>query len=321
MISIYLVLLFALCTNANKNNVSSTVRIYHNLAEIIQPLGKLPLEFIEDDWEQIRSDSMTLLGENLSVSLQTITTKKKSFNGTEIYIRSPISSDKTTTKLIKATLIDENNYLVKIRDPSIVDEDLYFTISSDQIYYREEPVKSKYYVDFKYHSTNSNIFVSYLRMNLQWQTQYQLHLYENQSELIAMANIRNDGISSIRIDQAELIGGDVDLQTAMQAFRKSRSKLAPQAQFRMSAAQIDSDDVTNGVVVEQAKELAGVYVFPINQPFTIDGKTNYLLPMFRPRVTVERYAAISKTFSPVSMTGKAQRSYRLKSDRYLSQGK
>ena len=321
MVSIYLVLLIVLCTNANKNDVSSTVRIYHNLAEILQPLGKLPLEFTEEDWQQIRSDSITLLGENLNISLQTITTKKKSLNGTDIYIRSPISSDKMTTKLIKAILIDENNYLVKIRDPSIADENLYFTIPYDQIYYREEPVKSKYYVDFKYRSSDSNVFVSYLRLNLQWQTQYQLHLYENQSDLIAMANIRNDAISSIAIDQAELIGGDIQLQMQMQPFRKSRFGMQPQAQSRISAMQMDFDEVANGPTIEQAKELAGVYVFPINQPFTIDAKTNYLLPMFRPRVTIERYGSISKTFSAVSMTGKAQRSYRLKSDRYLSQGK
>ena len=47
--------------------------------------------------------------------------KRKSLNGTEVYIRSPISSDKTTIKLIKATLIDEINYLVKIQDQSIAD--------------------------------------------------------------------------------------------------------------------------------------------------------------------------------------------------------
>jgi len=72
--------------------------------------------------------------------------------------------------------------------------------------------------------------------------------------------------------------------------------------------------------IEQGIELAGLYVFPINKPFTIDAKTNYLLPMFRPSVTVELYGLISKIFSSISTTGKAQRSYRLRSDRYLSHG-
>ena len=57
--------------------MSSTIRIYSNLAEIIQPLGKLPLEFSDDDWNYIRSDSITLVGENVNITLQTITEKKK----------------------------------------------------------------------------------------------------------------------------------------------------------------------------------------------------------------------------------------------------
>jgi hypothetical protein len=316
MFSIYIVLLCALVTNANK---TSTVRIYSNLAEIIQSLGKLPLVFSDEDWNAIQSDSITLLGENLNITLQTITEKKKSFNGTEIYIRSPISSDKTTIKLIKAILVDETNSLVKIQDQSIADgENLYFNVPSDQIYYLQEPTKAKYYVDFIYHTLDSNVFVSYLRSDLNWQTQYQLNLYADTSDLIVMANIRNDGKSSMAIDHAELIGGDINLQIQQQRnvrfFRKSNLGSSAMSMAMVS----DEPDEPN---IEQGKELAGLYVFPINKPFTITAKTNYLLPMFRPHVTVERYAFISKIFSPVSKTGKAQRSYCLKSDRYLSEGK
>jgi hypothetical protein len=322
MFSIYIVLLCALLTNANKNNDSSTVRIYSNLAEIIRTLGKLPLEFTDQDWDVIRPDSITLLGENLNVTLQTITEKKKSFNGTEVYIRSPISSDKTEIKLIKAILVDEINSLVKIQDQSIANgENLYFNVPLDQIYYLQEPTKTKYYVDFVYHTLDSNVFVSYLRSDLNWQTQYQLNLYADKSDLIAMANIRNDGKSSMTIDHAELIGGDINLQ--IQHHRNAdffNYKLAFQPKARAMQMLMSSDE-SSAPIIEQGSELAGLYVFPINQPFTIAAKTNYLLPMFRPHVTVERYAFISKTFSSISMTGKAQRSYRLKSDRYLSPGK
>jgi hypothetical protein len=91
-------------------------------------------------------------------------------------------------------------------------------------------------------------------------------------------------------------------------------------QFHLSAMQMVSDELDEPNI-EQGKELAGLYVFHINKPFTITAKTNYLLPMFRAHVAVERYAFISKIFLPVSITGKAQRSYRLKSDRYLSEEK
>jgi hypothetical protein len=324
MISIYFFLLFAVLTDANINNVSSTVRIYSNQAEIIRLLDQLPLEFPDDEWNQIRSDSITLIGENVNITLQTITEKKKSFNGTEIYIRSPISSDKTTIKLIKAILVDEINHLVKIQDESIANQQsLYFTVPYDQIYYLEEPTKPKHYVNFTYTSDNSKVYVSYLQSNLHWRTQYQLNLYNNEIDLIAMANIHNDGKKSISIEYAELIGGDINLQIQQQydrSFRKSRFGNEGNIQPQLSAMQMlfaDSVEAT----VEQGKELAGLYVFPINKPLTIDAKTNYLLPMFRPNVSIERYGFISKIFSSISTTGKAQRSYRLKSDRYLSHGK
>ena len=72
----------------------------------------------------------------------------------------------------------------------------------------------------------------------------------------------------------------------------------------------------------KGEEVAGLDVFPIDQPLTIEGKSNYLMAMFRPQVTVERYGSIRKSFfggAGISL-GKGQRSYRLSSDRFLSRG-
>ncbi|CAF0989349.1 unnamed protein product [Rotaria sp. Silwood1] len=324
MISVWFVLLYVLLTSANINNVPYTIRIYSNLAEIIRPLEKLPLEFSEDDWNHIRSDSITLFGENINITLQTITEQKKTLNGTNVYIRSPLSSDKSI-KLIKGILIDEINHLVKIQDESINGEQtLYFTVPDNQIYYLEEPSKPKYYVDFTYTSSNSKVFISYLQSNLNWRTQYQLNLNNNESDLIATANIRNNGKTSVFIEQAELICGDINLQINQllydRSFRTLRSGIDSYILPQSSAMQMNFADASKRVSVEEGKELAGLYVFPINQPFVINAKTNYLLPMFHPQISVERYGSISKAFSTMPMSGKAQRSYRLRSDRYLSHG-
>ncbi len=89
-----------------------------------------------------------------------------------------------------------------------------------------------------------------------------------------------------------------------------------------NSALISDDNLEFSVLtVEQGNELAGLYVFPIDKSFVIDARTNYLLSMFRPHVTVERYGLISKYFSTTWNIGKAQRSYRLISDRFLSRGK
>ena len=48
--------------------IFSMVKIYSNLAEIIQPLNLLSLEFSAEDWAEVRSDSLTLIGMNLTIS-------------------------------------------------------------------------------------------------------------------------------------------------------------------------------------------------------------------------------------------------------------
>jgi len=54
--------------------------------------------------------------------------------------------------------------------------------------------------------------------------------------------------------------------------------------------------------------------------FIIVSKINYPLPMLRSHVSIERYGLISKYFPATSNSGKAQRSYRLISNRFLSYG-
>ena len=299
----------------------ANVKIYSNLAEIIQPLGKLPLEFSAEDWSNIRADSVTLVGSNVTVKQQTITEKKKSLNNVQVHVRSPSSSN-TKTEFVRATIIDENRNLVKIVDKDISKDPIYLTVSFDQILHDQEPPQSKFYVNFTY-DTSDAVYVSYLRSNLNWKTIYQLYLFDEPKapSLIAMAEIRNDGQSKVDIEHAELLGGDINLQ--MQSFQYSYKVEATSNRYfaaPQGPSQVAYD--ASGPTIKQAEEVAGLYVFPIDQSFSIDSKTSYLLPMFRPQVTIERYGLISKSFygSAGSTTGKAQRTYRLQADRFLSSG-
>jgi hypothetical protein len=306
--------------NMTDHRVNANVKIYSNLAEIIQPLGKLPLEFSSEDWSEIRSDSITLIGSNVNITQQTITEKKKSLNNLQVYVRSP-SSSKTETKFLKATMIDENRNLVKLIDKDISKEPIFLTVQSNEIVYDEEPFQSKYYVNFTYDTTDA-VHVSYLRSNLNWKTRYQLSLFEESKTpiIIAMADIRNDGNSKIDIEHAELLGGDINLRMFEQ-HRSERYEIREHA-VMYAPANAHLSKASPSPSVTRGEEVAGLYVFSINEPFSIDAKTNYLLPMFRPQVTVERYGLIRKSFFGGGGTsnGKAQRSYRLSSDRFLSRG-
>jgi len=304
------------------NRQLANVKIYSNLAEIIQPLGSLPLEFSADEWNDIRADSVTLVGENVNLTQQTITEKKKSVNNTLIHVRLPTSSN-NKIEYVKATLIDEKRNLVKLIDKDISKEPIYLTVSPDHIVYGDEPPQSKYYVSFTFESKDQ-VYVSYLRSNLNWKTSYQLNLFDEPKTpvLISMADIRNDGQSKIEIEHAELLGGDINLQMYPQQY--ITEAISNQYQYAYSLAPGAAGPLPRATQpsVGKGEEVAGLYVFAINQPFSIEAKTNHLLPMFRPRVTVQRYALISKYFygGAGSSTGKAQRSYRLSSDRFLSRG-
>ncbi len=306
----------------SNHHVLANMKIYSNLAEIIQPLGKLPLEFSAEDWSDIRSNSVTLVGTNVTVTQQTITEKKKSLNNVQVYVRSPSSSN-TQTKFVKATVIDEKRNLVKLTDKDISKDPIFFTASSDQIVYAEEPPQSKYYVNFTYDTTDA-VYVSYLRSNLNWKTSYQLNLFDDSKSpvLIAMADIRNDGQTKVDIEHAELVGGDINLQMNVQP-QWHDYRVLDASNFYQNLNRVQSQSSETLVpTINEGEEVAGLYIFPINQAFSIDAKTNYLLPIFRPQVKVDRYGSISKYFygSAGSTTGKAQRSYRLSSDLYLSRG-
>ncbi|CAF1611549.1 unnamed protein product, partial [Rotaria magnacalcarata] len=113
-------------------------KIYSNLADIIQQLGKLLLGFSTEDWNDIRADSVTLVGSNLTITQQTITEKKKSLNNAQVYVRAPSSSN-AKIEFVKATIVDEKRNLVKIIDKDITKEPIFFTAQSDHIVYENEP--------------------------------------------------------------------------------------------------------------------------------------------------------------------------------------
>ncbi|CAF1398211.1 unnamed protein product [Adineta ricciae] len=321
IISVCLILCWALFTNANN---FSAIRIYSNLAEVIRTVDKLPLEFTNEEWRDIRSDSLWIFGKNVTVTSQTVSEKRKLMDGAKIYIRSPLSSEKNGIQLIKAVLVDEKRDLVKVEDPSIAtNEPLYFTVRKEDMYRIDEPLEPKFTVNFTYtNPEKTQLFLSYLQSNIVWKTQYRLALYDDFSDLSAMASISNNGESPISVDQGELISGDINLEISNLQFdpplRKPRL-----SEMKFFAFSDDSDIAATESVppsVGQSHELAGLYVFPINKPFSVDVKSTYILSMFHPKTTIDRYGFISKSFSTQLTQGKAQRAYRLRSDRFLSEG-
>ncbi|CAF3697062.1 unnamed protein product [Rotaria sordida] len=308
-------------SNNNTNN-SIRIQIFDNIAEISRPISgfDLPITYTQQEWHDIRSDSFRLIGDYVKIQGQIISYNRTSLNGQKIFIQRSLKNDTYT----EAIMIDETRNLIH----DLIDN-TYYTITPDRIRYLSMPPVRNYYVDFIFHTSHvEQLYLRYLQNNIKWKVRYDLLLEFNNSDSIlqAYADIRNDGSSSLIIDSAELISGDVNI--------KSTSSSSPSPYYDNNLAFAGYDGAGGATSTQQAmyatnptptisssEELAGIYVFSINETFILDPQSNFILPMFRPIIDIERYGLIEKYFQSMNNRGNAQRAYRLRvPDIYLPKG-
>ncbi|CAF3867322.1 unnamed protein product [Rotaria sp. Silwood2] len=289
------------------------IQIYDNIAEISQPVSPydLPIIFSQQEWYDIRSDSIRLVGKCVNVRAQIISFNRTSLNGQNLMIKRDVNNDTYT----EGIMIDETRNLVQ----DLIDNTFY-TITNDRIRYLSVPPISKYSVDFVLETyTNEQLYLRYLQNNIKWKVRYDLLLENNNTDSIlqAYADIRNDGRSSLTINSAELISGDVNIQSSSNNGYSS-GQVADVGNIDYGFAQpgvVPPSPNFNGngaPTISDAEELIGVYIFSINETFILDPRSNYILPMFRPIIDIERYGSIEKYFSSTDNRGNARRTYRLR---------
>ncbi|CAF1340960.1 unnamed protein product [Didymodactylos carnosus] len=304
---------------------SAIVHIYPNFAEILQsvpefasssssPKNIVKIEFNEDEWNDIRADTLMLTVNhhdlksedmNLSVTSEAITEKKKSTNGETIFLS---DLQNKTAPLIEAKMIDEIRQLI-----FDVKQQLYYTISPNEhrILYKTLPEIKKYIVTFTYNQSpvvkipRSSLYVAYLYAKLKWKTQYQLLLFSEKNrtaELTIFANIQNDGMKTIAIDAGQLLSGDINIQ--MVKWLPQTMPIHHDARQRTHVSGLlggsryaESYSPPPPIISSSGQELAGVYRYTIDNPFIIEPKTQFLLPMIKSNVKCERFGLIDQVFS------------------------
>lgn len=305
----------------NETSKGIHIQIFDNIAEISQPISlfDLPITYSQQEWNDIRADSFRLVGNHLNVQAQIISFNRTSSNGEKILIQRSTNNDTFTD----AIMIDETRNLIY----DFIDR-TYYMINSDRIKYFTVPLVRKYVVDFMVDTIQvEKVYLRYLQKNIKWKVRYDLLLETNDSDSIlqAYADIRNDGNSILLIDSAELITGDVNIQSSapIGGYYESSGFNAGAASYDESDQQLSAVVTTPAPApsISSGAELAGVYVFSINETFILDPRSNYILPMFRPTIVVERYGLVEKYFRRMDNQGNAQRAYRLRApDRYLPKG-
>ena len=308
-------------------SMNSTIKgiytqIYDNIAEISQPMSRndLPIIFSEHEWYDIRSDSIRLIGNCIQVRAQKVSFNHASLNGQKILIKRSINNDTYT----EGIMIDETRNLVQ----DLMDNTFY-TVANDRIRYLFIPPTRNYSVDFVVESfTNEQLYIRYLQKNIKWKVRYDLLLKNKEADSIlqAYAVIINDGRSPLTIDSAELISGDVNIGSSSYNNHDVGLTDDYDAFYETYDQQVTGSGNENYVAgaptISDAEELIGVYIFTINQRFVLGPASNYILPMFRPIIDIQRYGSIEKYFSSMDNRGVAQRSYRLRVEQtFLPQGK
>ena len=149
---------------------------------------------------------------------------------------------------------------------------------------------------------------------MKWKVRYDLLLGDNDtsSVLQAYADMANDGSAVLMITSAELIGGDVQIRSPSSNQNGAGGYLPALESNRPSNQLADSSANKRPPSISAGEELAGVYIFTVNDTFVLQPRSHYILPMFRPTITIERYGTIEKYFSSMDNRGNAQRAYRLR---------
>ena len=112
------------------------LRIYDNIAEITKPISSadLPMTFSQQEWFDIRSDSIRLVGNCVNVRAQMISFNNTSLNGQKILIKRDLNNDTYT----EGIMIDETRNLVQ----DLIDNTFY-TVTNDRIRYFFNPICTK----------------------------------------------------------------------------------------------------------------------------------------------------------------------------------
>ncbi|CAF4356851.1 unnamed protein product, partial [Rotaria magnacalcarata] len=100
---------------------------------------------------------------------------------------------------------------------------------------------------------------------------------------------------SLTIDSAELISGDVNIRSSSSSSSQYFTNNFPSPSYDASQIGIYQQAgpvTTTAPTIAPSRELAGIYAFSINETFILNPQTNYILPIFRPTVDIERYGLI-----------------------------
>jgi hypothetical protein len=320
-------------SNAMRKNVDShvLVRLYPDFAQIyrgaalkqpsklnkVEPVERYHFFFTEKEFTQITEESLTML--HTDVIERTITFHPmpnfEVVGSRYFYRRDPKDDEAIEIELIKP----EDHLFREVRRPTRY---LYISSFDNLIYTKRVPVVPYYEVTF---ICNSSVIVdvekrlpvlSYIDRSLQWKPRYVLDLPvlggDKKVEMLAFADIRNDGELPITVKNIELVAGDIKLSG-----RPIDYVPIALSGGSYAVSGLPESDYSSGAPVTRplGEQASGTYVFKLllTSPLTLTPHTVKSVKFIETNVTIEPVLYYSTKFSPMNLHGKLFNAYNLTS--------
>ncbi|CAF0824395.1 unnamed protein product, partial [Brachionus calyciflorus] len=124
------------------------------------------------------------------------------------------------------------------------------------------------------------------------------------------ADITNNTVKEYLIDQTELFGGDVSI-------RQPRNHYQPEMMTMCVRSECDVGSVAK---VQSEGEVSGLYMYTINNAYTLAPRSTFSLPFASPTIELRKLASMQSYFSQSNSKGQSNRIYKIKSSEFLPAG-
>ena len=241
----------------------SIIRIYNSFTEVRQNVktsSPHQIYFPQDLFDQIMPGSINL--EGVKVTSMNGVLKENNLEGKIVHI----SKEKEIRKV----------KMIRSRDLLVQDLETlrYFHVDKNEIEYTDVPEETGNQVTFTLEKEGLAV-LSYLMYGISWNAKYSLNINGANQTFEGWAHILNNTHKDFDINQTEIYGGDVN--TVADFTSKKRGNY----------------DMCRSVPMIEAKgEVGGLYMYSINDKYTLASQSTFSLPFTNASVSVKKIEKI-----------------------------
>ncbi|CAF3338949.1 unnamed protein product [Rotaria socialis] len=277
------------------------LRIYPSFTEVREKFTapqNFKIYFPREVYDQIVKGSLSV--EGIDVISQNCVTKANNLENQIVFIR------RAREQPIECQVIRSSDLLLKE-----VKTGRFIRAQNHELEYVNIPEEEGTEVTFALKQLG-DATLSYLINGIQWSPRYNLKVGTDDHSFEAWADMTNNTKRDYQIKRTELFGGDVHLQQSPRAYG---GYCARSCCMKSGCCCADS-----APTIAAEGELAGIYWYSIDQPFTLAQQSTFALPFVKPNIKLEKYAGLTNYFQEQTQKGKFQRKYRIESDSFLPKG-